>query len=98
MRAHIPSYVSRVLLPFHAQGGCIIRAGFLGDVSAAYERNLDLPNLLVDPMFSKELAKRDAAWRRVVGAHRHTHAHGHSHAHTGACTRTHTNKLWLARA
>jgi 6-phosphogluconate dehydrogenase len=59
------------------QGGCIIRAGFLGDVSAAYERNLDLPNLLVDPMFSKELAKRDAAWRRVVSVPCTNHSVAH---------------------
>ena len=38
------------------QGGCIIRAAFLDDISKAYVRNPDLPNLLVDPQFASKLA------------------------------------------
>lgn len=49
------------------KGGCIIRAGFLDRIKQAYQRNPDLPNLLVDPDFAKELAERQGAWRRVVG-------------------------------
>jgi len=48
------------------KGGCIIRAGFLDRIKKAYERNPALPNLLVDPDFAKDLAERQAAWRRVV--------------------------------
>ncbi|GAB4816758.1 hypothetical protein N2152v2_003804 [Parachlorella kessleri] len=48
------------------KGGCIIRAGFLDRIKQAYQRNPDLPNLLVDPEFGKDLAERQAAWRRVV--------------------------------
>ncbi len=49
------------------QGGCIIRASFLGDIKKAYDRNSALSSLLVDPEFAKALAARQAAWRRVVG-------------------------------
>lgn len=49
------------------KGGCIIRAAFLGDIKAAYDRNAALDSLLVDPFFAKGLAARQAAWRRVVG-------------------------------
>eukprot|EP00955_Chlamydomonas_euryale_P038672 351152-Chlamydomonas_euryale.AAC.2 len=49
------------------KGGCIIRAGFLDDISKAYRANPELPNLMVDPGFAKRLAESEAAWRRVVG-------------------------------
>jgi 6-phosphogluconate dehydrogenase len=49
------------------KGGCIIRAAFLGDIKAAYDKNAALESLLVDPFFAKGLAARQAAWRRVVG-------------------------------
>ncbi|WIA12413.1 hypothetical protein OEZ85_012454 [Tetradesmus obliquus] len=48
------------------KGGCIIRAGFLDRIKQAYQRDSNLPSLLVDPPFAKDLAERDAAWRRVV--------------------------------
>ena len=48
------------------KGGCIIRARFLDRIKTAYARNPDLPNLLVDSEFAKDLADRQAAWRRVV--------------------------------
>lgn len=48
------------------KGGCIIRAGFLDRIKQAYLRNPDLPNLLVDPDFAKDLASRQESWRRVV--------------------------------
>ncbi|KAH7623365.1 hypothetical protein Ndes2526B_g01795 [Nannochloris sp. 'desiccata'] len=48
------------------KGGCIIRAGFLDRIKQAYLRNPELPNLLVDPDFAKDLAERQASWRRVV--------------------------------
>jgi len=49
------------------KAGCIIRAQFLGRIQAAYHRERSLPNLLLDPEFSEELAARQGAWRRVVG-------------------------------
>ncbi|KAL0327077.1 UNVERIFIED_CONTAM: 6-phosphogluconate dehydrogenase, decarboxylating 1 [Sesamum angustifolium] len=48
------------------KGGCIIRAVFLDRIKKAYDRNPDLPNLLVDPEFVKEIIDRQFAWRRVV--------------------------------
>ncbi len=48
------------------RGGCIIRAAFLDRIRAAYENNADLPTLLVDDEFGKELAAAQDAWRNVV--------------------------------
>ena len=50
------------------RGGCIIRAAFLDDIRAAYERQPDLTNLLVDPVFRQRMQEGELAWRRVVGA------------------------------
>jgi 6-phosphogluconate dehydrogenase len=48
------------------QDGCIIRAVFLGRIKAAFDRDANLPNLLLDPSFCDELAGRQDGWRRVV--------------------------------
>jgi len=48
------------------RGGCIIRARFLNDIRAAYKRNPDLPNLMVDPEFAIAMNSRQAALRKVV--------------------------------
>lgn len=48
------------------RAGCIIRAGLLEDVTAAFVREPNLPNLLLDATFSAELRERQAAWREVV--------------------------------
>ncbi|KAJ6322125.1 hypothetical protein OIU77_012079 [Salix suchowensis] len=48
------------------KGGCIIRAVFLDRIKKAYDRNPNLPNLLVDPEFAIEIIERQSAWRRVV--------------------------------
>jgi 6-phosphogluconate dehydrogenase len=48
------------------KGGCIIRAKFLDRIKSAYDRNADLPNLLVDESFSKEITERQDGWRRVI--------------------------------
>ena len=48
------------------QGGCIIRAKFLTRIKAAYERDENLGNLLLDPGFVDELGQRQDAWRRVM--------------------------------
>ncbi|XP_077240988.1 6-phosphogluconate dehydrogenase, decarboxylating 1, chloroplastic-like [Tasmannia lanceolata] len=49
------------------KGGCIIRAIFLDRIKKAYERDRELPNLIVDREFSREMVQRETAWRRVVG-------------------------------
>ena len=48
------------------RGGCIIRAGFLNDVSRAFQQQPDLPNLLLAPFFKEAILQREAAWREVV--------------------------------
>ena len=48
------------------KGGCIIHDVFLDRIKKAYDRNPNLPNLLVDPGFAKEIIERQSAWRRVV--------------------------------
>ncbi|MBT3336952.1 MAG: NADP-dependent phosphogluconate dehydrogenase [Anaerolineae bacterium] len=48
------------------RGGCIIRARFLNDIREAFKRNADLPNLMVDAEFAKELNARQSALRKVV--------------------------------
>lgn len=49
------------------RAGCIIRARFLDDVSAALRRQPDLPNLLLDEYFTTAVRERDAAWRMALG-------------------------------
>lgn len=48
------------------RGGCIIRAQFLQKIKDAYDRDEDLPNLMLDPYFSGVLEKYQEAWRRVA--------------------------------
>jgi 6-phosphogluconate dehydrogenase len=48
------------------RGGCIIRARFLNDITAAYRRDPKLNNLLLDPYFRDAILSRQAALRRVV--------------------------------
>ncbi|MFZ2359739.1 MAG: NADP-dependent phosphogluconate dehydrogenase [Anaerolineae bacterium] len=55
-----------VQIPRVWRAGCIIRASLLGDIAAAFERQPDLANLLVDPVFSAAVLSRQAAWREVV--------------------------------
>ncbi len=49
------------------RAGCIIRAVFLNDITAAYKADPDLANLLVAPFFRTGVADRQANWRHVVG-------------------------------
>lgn len=48
------------------RAGCIIRAAFLQPISAAFQRNSDLPSLLMDPFFSETLGKHQGNWRAIV--------------------------------
>jgi 6-phosphogluconate dehydrogenase len=48
------------------RGGCIIRARFLNRITEAYERNPELPSLLVDPYFTDIVADGLSGWRRIV--------------------------------
>ncbi|KRW91893.1 6-phosphogluconate dehydrogenase [Alicyclobacillus tengchongensis] len=48
------------------RGGCIIRAQFLQNIKDAYDRDANLPNLLLDPYFRGVIEKYQMAWRRVV--------------------------------
>ena len=42
------------------QGGCIIRAKFLGEIMRAYQRDPNLPSLLLDEQFSKTIVRNSA--------------------------------------
>lgn len=48
------------------RAGCIIRARFLDDVTAAFQRQPDLANLLLDDYFNAAIRERDAAWRMAI--------------------------------
>lgn len=50
------------------RGGCIIRSRFLGKIKDAYDKNHELPNLLLDPYFKGEIERCQAGWRKVVAA------------------------------
>ncbi|MCK6470238.1 MAG: NADP-dependent phosphogluconate dehydrogenase [Planctomycetes bacterium] len=49
------------------RGGCIIRAKLLEDIRAAFAKNPNLENLLLDPAFKEAVESRQEAMRRVVG-------------------------------
>jgi 6-phosphogluconate dehydrogenase len=48
------------------RGGCIIRAGFLENIKAAFDTNPVLANLLLDPHFTEIVVRTQEAWRRVI--------------------------------
>jgi len=48
------------------RGGCIIRAKFLHRIAEAFERNLDLPNLLLDSYFRGVIEAAQPHWRNVI--------------------------------
>ncbi|MCS6959265.1 MAG: decarboxylating NADP(+)-dependent phosphogluconate dehydrogenase [Pseudanabaenaceae cyanobacterium SKYGB_i_bin29] len=48
------------------KGGCIIRAGFLNLIKEAFQRNPNLPNLLLDEHFKDSILSKEKAWRQVV--------------------------------
>ena len=49
------------------RAGCIIRSGFLGQITAAFSENPGLNNLLLAPWFTDVIHRAQAGWRRTVG-------------------------------
>jgi len=50
------------------RGGCIIRSKFLGKIKVAFDKNHDLPNLLLDDFFHEKIQAAQASWRRIASA------------------------------
>jgi 6-phosphogluconate dehydrogenase len=50
------------------QGGCIIRAKFLGRIKEAYQQNPDVKSLLLDANFKSAIESAQANWRAVVSS------------------------------
>ena len=48
------------------RGGCIIRARFLQRIKEAFDKNPDLPNLLLDPYFKDILERTQKNWRTII--------------------------------
>jgi 6-phosphogluconate dehydrogenase len=48
------------------RGGCIIRARFLNRIKDAYDKDAQLPSLLLDDYFREAVEDAQDAWRRVV--------------------------------
>ncbi|NJK40883.1 MAG: NADP-dependent phosphogluconate dehydrogenase [Acaryochloridaceae cyanobacterium SU_2_1] len=48
------------------KGGCIIQAGFLNKIKAAFADDPALPNLLLAPEFKQTILDRQEAWREVM--------------------------------
>ena len=48
------------------RGGCIIRAQFLRHITAAYQADPGLQNLMLAPYFQEVLNRSQGAWRQVV--------------------------------
>lgn len=50
------------------RGGCIIRSAFLGKIKAAFDKESDLTNLLLDDYFKNEVDASQSGWRRVIAS------------------------------
>ena len=48
------------------QGGCIIRAKFLGRIKEAYQRNPQLASLLLDEEFNQSIEQMQPGWRAIL--------------------------------
>ena len=48
------------------RAGCIIRAQLLDSIVTAFERQPELPNLLLDETFAAAIERRQSGWRMVV--------------------------------
>ena len=49
------------------RGGCIIRSVFLDDIKAAYDKNPELENLLLDDYFADAIESTHIGWRKLIG-------------------------------
>ncbi|MCL4150202.1 UNVERIFIED_CONTAM: hypothetical protein GTU68_010915 [Idotea baltica] len=49
------------------RGGCIIRSQFLSDIKAAFAKQPDLQNLLLDDFFIDAITEALPGWRKAVG-------------------------------
>ncbi len=50
------------------KGGCIIRARLLDSIMSAFERQPDLPNLLLNSELIAAIRRSECSWRRVVSS------------------------------
>jgi len=50
------------------RGGCIIRSSFLDKIKAAYEKNPDLKNLILDDYFADKIKSLSGGFREVVSS------------------------------
>ncbi|MEK6795946.1 MAG: decarboxylating NADP(+)-dependent phosphogluconate dehydrogenase [Spirochaetota bacterium] len=50
------------------RGGCIIRSVFLGKIKEAFDKNVNIANLLLDPFFKDKVDRAQDGWRNVIGA------------------------------
>lgn len=50
------------------RGGCIIRSAFLEKIKQAFDKNVELENLLLDEYFSSIMEKNQSGWRSVCAA------------------------------
>jgi len=48
------------------RAGCIIRAALLDDIASAFDKETELPNLLLSDVFREAVLKNQSAWRGVV--------------------------------
>jgi len=48
------------------RGGCIIRSVFLGKIKAAFDKNPDISNIMLDPYFTDKVMDAQVGWRNVV--------------------------------
>jgi len=48
------------------RGGCIIRSVFLNKIKEAFDKNPNIPNILLDPYFTEKIMEAQAGWRLVV--------------------------------
>ncbi|MGA7098333.1 MAG: NADP-dependent phosphogluconate dehydrogenase, partial [Acidimicrobiia bacterium] len=46
--------------------GCIIRADFLEDITSAYRRDPNLPDMIEDDFFATALKESESSWRSTV--------------------------------
>lgn len=48
------------------RAGCIIRSRFLNDIKKAYDKQPQLPNLLLDSFFHKAINEAEPSWRKAI--------------------------------